>query len=119
MKGLQIGRMRPYSICTDRRSGETHHIVTVGAFDRSTYSKQGKYRETIQVAQPIASCYPHCVLRPTPMIQSDYRPEDQIQAVPATCSGLLSVVKADDLQVIDFSHFSARVYLMSVRFSNS
>ena len=37
----------------------------------------------------------------------------------STCSSLLSIVKVDDSQVIEFSHFSVKEYLMSDRLSKS
>src|SRR5216683_2486435 len=51
----------------------------------------------------------------TPSFQADWRPDDPGQAVLSTCSSLLSVVKANDSKVIEFSHFSVKEYLTSAR----
>ena len=52
-----------------------------------------------------------------PTFHEDWRLEDPIEAVLSTCSTLLSIVNAQNSQVIQFSHFSVKEYLTSVRFA--
>ena len=52
-----------------------------------------------------------------PKYQEDWRLEDPVEAVLSTCSTLLSLVNAQDSQVIQFSHFSVKEFLTSARFS--
>ena len=56
---------------------------------------------------------------PTPTFVPDWRPEDPAQEVLSTCSSLLSIVKVHNSQVVEFSHFSVKEYLMSDRLSKS
>jgi ankyrin repeat protein len=49
--------------------------------------------------------------------RKDWRLEDPIDAVLSTCSTLLSLVNAQESQVIQFSHFSVKEFLTSSRFS--
>ena len=51
-----------------------------------------------------------------PIFHKDWRLEDPVDAVLSTCSTLLSLVNIEDYQVIQFSHFSVKEYLMSPRF---
>ena len=50
-----------------------------------------------------------------PKYRSDWRPNDQVEAVLSTCSSLISIVEDNDLQVVQFSHFSVKEFLMSNR----
>jgi hypothetical protein len=58
-------------------------------------------------------------VEPTPIFQVEWRAEDPGQAVLSTCSSLLSVVKAGDSHVIEFSHFSVKEYLTSARLAKA
>ena len=51
-----------------------------------------------------------------PTFHKDWRLEDPVEAVLSTCSTLLSLVSSQDSQLIQFSHFSVKEYLMSARF---
>jgi ankyrin repeat protein len=55
--------------------------------------------------------------RPIPQFREDWHPEDPVEAVLSTCSTLLSLVDVYDSQVIQFSHFSVKEFLMSSRFA--
>ena len=52
-----------------------------------------------------------------PKYYEDWRLEDPADAVLSTCSTLLSLVNAQDSQVIQFSHFSVKEFLTSTRFA--
>jgi hypothetical protein len=52
-----------------------------------------------------------------PTFHEDWRLEDPVEAVLSTCSTLLSLVNAQNFQVIQFSHFSVKEFLTSTRFS--
>jgi len=52
-----------------------------------------------------------------PTFHEDWRLEDPVEAVLSTCSTLLSLVNAQKSQVIQFSHFSVKEFLTSVRFA--
>jgi len=52
-----------------------------------------------------------------PKYRKDWRLDDPVDAVLSTCSTLLSVVNAQDSQVIQFSHFSVKEFLTSARFA--
>ena len=54
---------------------------------------------------------------PIPKYHKDWRLEDPVEVVLSTCSTLLSLVEAEDSQVIQFSHFSVKEFLTSVRFA--
>jgi ankyrin repeat protein len=54
---------------------------------------------------------------PTPKFREDWRLEDPLEAVLSTCSTLLTLVNIDDSQVIQFSHFSVKEFMMSSRFA--
>jgi len=51
-----------------------------------------------------------------PTFREDWRLEDPVEAVLSTCSTLLSL-NAQKSQVIQFSHFSVKEFLMSTRFA--
>jgi ankyrin repeat protein len=51
----------------------------------------------------------------TSKLNTDWRWEDQEEAVLSTCSSLISVVDEDGGQVVQFSHFSVKEYLTSSR----
>ena len=50
-----------------------------------------------------------------PKYRMDWRPNDQVEAVLSTCSSLISIVDDNDFQVVQFSHFSVKEFLMSNR----
>jgi len=52
-----------------------------------------------------------------PTFHEDWQLEDPVEAVLSTCSTLLSLVDAEDSQVIQFSHFSVKEFLTSTRFA--
>jgi hypothetical protein len=52
---------------------------------------------------------------PIPEFHESFRLEDPIHGVLSTCPSLLSVVNVDGSEVIQFSHFSVKEYLMSAR----
>ena len=52
-------------------------------------------------------------------LRTDWRWEDQQEAVLTTCSSLISVVDENDSQVVQFSHFSVKEFLMSPRIAGS
>ena len=52
-----------------------------------------------------------------PRYRKDWRLEDPVDAVLSTCSTLLSLINAQDSQVIQFSHFSVKEFLTSARFA--
>jgi ankyrin repeat protein len=54
-----------------------------------------------------------------PKYRADWRPNDQVHAVQSTCSSLISIVDDDDSQIVQFSHFSVKEFLMSNRLSSS
>jgi predicted Fe-Mo cluster-binding NifX family protein len=52
-----------------------------------------------------------------PKYHEDWRLEDPVEAVLSTCSTLLALVNVEDSQVIQFSHFSVKEFLISSRFA--
>ena len=50
---------------------------------------------------------------------TDWRWEDQQEAVLSTCSSLVSIVDEEDSQIIQFSHFSVKEFLTSSRIGDS
>ena len=50
-----------------------------------------------------------------PSLNTDWRREDQEQAVLSTCSSLITVVHNGESRVVQFSHFSVKEYLTSDR----
>jgi hypothetical protein len=55
----------------------------------------------------------------TPEYLEDWRTEDPAYAALSTCSSLLAVVKVNDLRVIQFTHYSVKEYLTSMRLSKA
>ena len=53
-----------------------------------------------------------------PKLNSDWRWEDQEEAVLSACSSLVSVIINDDSRVVQFSHFSVKEFLTSNRLAN-
>jgi ankyrin repeat protein len=54
-----------------------------------------------------------------PLLNADWRREDQERAVLSTCSSLITIVHDGDSRVVQFSHFSVKEFLMSDRLSVS
>ena len=52
-------------------------------------------------------------------LNTDWRWEDEQEAVLSTCSSLISVVDEKGIQVVQFSHFSVKEFLMSSRIAGS
>ena len=52
-----------------------------------------------------------------PKFREDWRLEDPVEAVLSTCSTLLSRIDVNGSQVIQFSHFSVKEFLTSLRFA--
>ncbi|KAH9042197.1 ankyrin repeat-containing domain protein [Lactarius pseudohatsudake] len=52
-------------------------------------------------------------------LEDGWRPEDAEDAVLSACSSLVSVVKAENSQIVQFSHFSVREFLTSDRLATS
>ncbi len=52
-----------------------------------------------------------------PKYREDWRLEDPLEAVLSTCSTLLALVTVGRSPVIQFSHFSVKVFLTSTRFA--
>ena len=52
---------------------------------------------------------------PVPKFREDWCLEDPVEAVLSTCSTLISLVNVETSQVIQFSHYSVKEFLMSVR----
>src|SRR6266702_7364576 len=57
--------------------------------------------------------------RAVPRYRADWRPNDQVQAVLSTCSSLIAIVDYHGSQVVQFSHFSVKEFLMSDRLTSS
>jgi ankyrin repeat protein len=55
----------------------------------------------------------------TSKLNTDWRWEDEQEAVLSTCSSLISVVDEEGIQVVQFSHFSVKEFLMSSRIGGS
>jgi len=55
----------------------------------------------------------------TPELNTDWRWEDQEEAVLSACSSLVSVIIDDDSRVVQFSHFSVKEFLTSDRLARS
>ena len=55
----------------------------------------------------------------TSKLNTDWRWEDQQEAVLSTCSSLISVVDEDGSQIVQFSHFSVKEFLTSSRIACS
>jgi hypothetical protein len=54
-----------------------------------------------------------------PKYRTDWRPNDQVEAVLSTCSSLIAIVDDRGSQVVQFSHFSVKEFLTSSRLSSS
>src|ERR1700679_2650900 len=57
--------------------------------------------------------------RETSKLNTDWRWEDQEEAVLSTCSSLISIVDEKGSQIVQFSHFSVKEFLTSSRIAGS
>jgi ankyrin repeat protein len=54
-----------------------------------------------------------------PKLKTNWRWEDEEQALLSSCSSLITIVEAEDSWVVQFSHFSVKEYLTSARLVTS
>ena len=54
-----------------------------------------------------------------PNYDANWRPENSEEAVLSSCSSLITFVDVDGSQVVQFSHFSVKEYLLSERLANA
>jgi hypothetical protein len=54
-----------------------------------------------------------------PKLNTNWRWEDQEQALLSSCSSLIAIVESDETRIVQFSHFSVKEFLTSSRLSTS
>src|SRR5713226_2769438 len=54
-----------------------------------------------------------------PRLNPEWRWEDEEQALLTSCSSLIAIVETDDSRVVQFSHFSVKEFLTSIRLADS
>ena len=54
-----------------------------------------------------------------PKLKTNWRWEDEEQALLTSCSSLITIVKTGDSRIVQFSHFSVKEYLISTRLASS
>jgi ankyrin repeat protein len=54
-----------------------------------------------------------------PKLNTNWRWEDQEQALLSSCSSLITIVKSDESRIVQFSHFSVKEFLTSARLATS
>ena len=54
-----------------------------------------------------------------PKLKPNWRWEDQEKAVLTSCSSLITIIKTEDLRVVQFSHFSVKEFLTSEQLATS
>ena len=54
-----------------------------------------------------------------PTLKEDWRWDNEEEAVLSTCSSLITIIPRDDSRVVQFSHFSVKEYLTSLRLARS
>ena len=54
-----------------------------------------------------------------PKLKTNWRWEDEEQALLTSCSSLITIAETDDSRVVQFSHFSVKEYLTSARLATS
>ena len=54
-----------------------------------------------------------------PKLKTDWRWEDEEQALLTSCSSLITIVETEDSRVVQFSHFSVKEYLTSAQLATS
>jgi hypothetical protein len=52
-------------------------------------------------------------------LNTDWRWEDQEQALLSSCSSLIAIVESDETRIVQFSHFSVKEFLTSTRLATS
>ena len=72
-----------------------------------------------ELAEVLAIDFGMAVGTDTSKLNTDWRWEDQEDAVLSTCSSLITVVEEDGDQVVQFSHFSVKEFLTSPRLAVS
>src|SRR6266852_3694531 len=72
-----------------------------------------------ELAEVLAVDFGTASRRETSKLNTDWRWEDQQEAVLSTCSSLISVVGEHGAQVVQFSHFSVKEFLTSSRIGGS
>jgi ankyrin repeat protein len=72
-----------------------------------------------ELAEVLAVDFGTASLGETSKLNTDWRWEDQQEAVLSTCSSLISVVAEEGSQVVQFSHFSVKEFLTSSRIAGS
>ena len=72
-----------------------------------------------ELAEVLAVNFETTSCRRTSQLNTDWRWEDQQEAVLCTCSSLISIVNEYGTQVVQFSHFSVKEYLTSSRIVGS
>ena len=72
-----------------------------------------------ELAEVLAVDFGTAACRGTSKLNTDWRWEDQQEAVLSTCSSLVSIVDENGVQVVQFSHFSVKEYLTSSRLAGS
>ena len=50
-----------------------------------------------------------------PKLKTNWRWEDEEQALLTSCSSLITIVETKDSRIVQFSHFSVKEYLISAR----
>src|SRR6267154_5437315 len=72
-----------------------------------------------ELAEVLAVDFGTAYRRGTSNLNTDWRWEDQQEAVLSTCSSLISVVDESGSQIVQFSHFSVKEFLTSSRIASS
>ncbi len=54
-----------------------------------------------------------------PKLNTNWRWEDQEQALLSSCSSLITIVESDESRIVQFSHFSVKEFLTSARLATS
>jgi ankyrin repeat protein len=54
-----------------------------------------------------------------PKLNTNWRWEDQEQALLSSCSSLIAIVESDESRIVQFSHFSVKEFLTSTRLATS
>jgi len=72
-----------------------------------------------ELAELLAFDFQTSSSRGIPKLKEDWRWDDQEEAVPSTCSSLIAIVPSGDSRVVQFSHFSVKEYLTSLRLAQS
>ena len=54
-----------------------------------------------------------------PKLKTNWRWEDEEQALPTSCSSLITIIETEDSRIVQFSHFSVKEFLTSARLATS